>query len=367
MISEATLRKLDFYFTVDHRARGRTFFIVSAAVVMAFGISMSSGFSENRSLWAASVTAIIVFWIRLRTYLYFYDLNSMARSAPLPGASPKAFFHSRRAVLFRIPTLVASFLLLEFIPKASYASALNSRIRKLLREDRRPEAIALADRGIQSGVPLDVDVLPITGVPAPTPQELLGRMKSPATGARFMAVNLGAHRTITVWRPVIVLDGRSLVEGALVNPGISLVGTGRDTSGLFVDGTVSALFRLSPEPLADTLFAATEVFCLADRPAAERFISVPSHSKRVVVYDVRISYLTQELDRVEWLNVQFDHCKLLIGGDQFELEGVVFQDCLFEFAEGTPEALMSVLQNSRGAAVSLIYPRARQPLGRPQG
>jgi hypothetical protein len=355
MISQDSLRRLDFYFTEDHRARAITFLILSASGLLAFFISSQHGFSERHSIIITSVVVVLTLCLRLRIYLSFYERS--------PRLLFPDFFYDRRFVLLRGLLLVASFLTLNFLPKRSYASELNRKILSLVADGRTSEATAIAKSGLRNGVPLDVDVIPLTGVVSEDPQSIPTLPRDPNLRNRSSAVvTLRGGRTAEVRIPVVGYPQPAektgyMVSGVITNPGISEFGIGSSRARLIVLGLVSVLFENKPTDL-DVLFSRFEILYSGPNITSEEFISSPQQKGRIIVNDVQIKNLSQHLDRVDWIEVTFEHCAVSLQGDWFELESVIFRDCQFEFADQIPQNIRETLSKSAGGPISLHY-RAR--------
>jgi hypothetical protein len=82
-------------------------------------------------------------------------------------------------------------------------------------------------------------------------------------------------------------------------------------------------------------------------------LAVQDKMQRIVVFDVRVSNLSQTLDDVFWVNVTFDRCRIAYQGGRFRMKSVTFIQCEFSTDNDQARSVLTYIEQHQGEPLTL--------------
>ena len=254
---------------------------------------------------------------------------------------------------------MAAAIICLYAPKFTAAEIIDRRIRRLVRANKGPEAVELAEEARLVGIPLRVD-LATSLVPAAMGGNFatLRGVNATVTAPKLLSVTLADDYHIKIVIPFLWIKDGHRETSELRAHEASIAGSGASSTRIIFDPSIRAATMLNygTDMEFDALiygFSITGAGSLLDNGA--KFLAINPCSHRVAVSRVDVLFLTQILDFAIWENVVFSDCKIICGGGPLHLTNVLFTRCSFVLAEGLPASVRQRFAGSRDDAVSLRH------------
>jgi hypothetical protein len=360
MISQRRINSIDHYLYRDDHAR-----MVNEASSIAIGLGAwwlcsTLQLTQVGSFCVSGALAGVVFLTNIIRYKPASGLEKKGVYASAGGVQTdlRLGFRMRRRLLVQVPLIGAAALCFMIVPDRTEAEVIDRKLRKFLAESRDFEAYGLASDAVHAGIPLSPDVIRAAG------SSDFNSMNRglPSMLNRTALVDCGIRRQARISLPVVYFPeghGGGYMVGSPLNAlWASQIGDGPDKSRIFIafPGTEGspALLTYKPPMAADVIISGMS---FDGGQTGAGFAAVVPGARDVYVNDVVLSSLTQVVDRVIWLAVEFRKCKVIFDGDWFQMENVRFENCTFEFSFAIPNSMRNKIQETTDSFSFSFSPR----------
>jgi hypothetical protein len=344
--------KLDYYFAHDHKRRVLDLVLASALGSVALFSLRSRATSEALEIGACIFVVLATFIVRL----YRYSPGTMiAPSTRRKTIAPGEYIYrrslpSRRLLIVELSASFWAIALFAFLPRPTIAEVVHWRLKRLLADGKDQEASDSAQEAIEAGVPLRPDVVRAAGITRTNSFEGISRNVEISSSLSPIPVELDTNAAILIRRPTVYFPaGKYLLNETVAGFDVSWNGDGPEKSIIMVgmegDQGSPTVLNYSSYRKFDTLISNVGFDTPTHQRTRASALTVMPSTGRLVLSNVSVNSVSQRLDDAIWIHVQFNNCTIELGGDQFELAYVSFEDCDFKFADniaaGTRELLRS--------------------------